>query len=1049
MKNLSKIIAMTAMILLLCLMVACGAGNKEQQTVGAGQLSLKKTGLMDVSVVLIDTPYEEYVQLRENATDEAVFIINNIPDDKIMESGDFRYILSTNEKYAAIIEYTGNEKKVKFTSIIDKIPVVCVTGWGEKLSDTASAGYSVSPHFAKEIKKIELPDTIVAIGPNAFNYFDGLEEVSLSESLTHIYAGAFSFCKALKEMEFPVSMVMIDDRAFYDCESLSRINLHEGLECIGEECFGNCANLEEVTLPTSVLYVCEGAFGGCEQLKTVTLTENTVMHKDVFQESPFESDRTIPDLVYYDVERSTESKENQGVDAEIDEAEYIEDFAGYTLRIFDVGSVDDRYYSMFEQESIEEAIEKVEELYNCRIVEVTSEDYLAELTGSRDSGESFCDIAIIPGDKVVSCMESASIIPWQQSSTVNLADSWWDQAANERYKFGNVQVAISGDFNYNNYAAMMCYAFNFEKLDAVPYDDMYDDMIRTFSHELLMQNEDFGKNGSFQVGNELSNFMYNGGICGSKLDYYRTMLAGNGCGVYNISDAGEISLSFERGYDFLGYMDGVKLDSAARQFRNNMCSDTLWVEIIDDEIVYLDPEDIFPDELQEEIREDSMAYSGNMEELTACDDSLFFNGTSTFKIVRLDEILELRQMEMQIGLVNLPGGVYSTLIDTPTFAVQLAGTQDEYKNFVLLNAIAEYSSEKMVSAFKDEIIGQNENAEYNRQMLDDICACPYYEFDIGALGDEIEYFYYKYMLGYVSDEIWSKRAVSSDIFDVVQLERLPEVGQVLSGYLDTNFDVGAKSSVAETPVPEEAWAEAYYEAVSQYPYSGILDYALDISKISALCSDNGGKYISDAIVLNAVMSAYVVISGDEPETYEEYRSFEEFYLNSDLSRSDNTIIERLFYEPDAELVRFPLSFVQKALDFLYGVGTFDARRLSDEVGCYLPEDSQYVYMQILSDMSESKVYCRLAEVRYQDNEAILFMNVVGSRYEEGYTVLYDYTNQTALVKEEGSVSYGGSGPIGRVENEGIDLDELGIVKLRLFRDSDGIHIKNFSIVEAE
>lgn len=474
-----------------------------------------------------------------------------------------------------------------------------------------------------------MPDTIVAIGPNAFNYFDGLEEVSLSESLTHIYAGAFSFCKALKEMEFPVSMVMIDDRAFYDCESLSRINLYEGLECIGEECFGNCANLEEVTLPTSVLYVCEGAFGGCEQLKTLTLAENTVMHEDVFQGSPFDSDTTIPDLVYYDVER------------------------------------------------------------------------------------------------------------------------------------------------------------------------------------------------------------------------------------------------------------------------------------------------------------------------------------------------------------------------------------------------------------------------------------PNYEFDIGALGDEIEYFYYKYMLGYVSDEIWSKRAVSSDIFDVVQLERLPEVGQVLSSYLDANFDVGAKSSVAETPVPEEAWAEAYYEAVSQYPYSGILDYALDISKISALCSDNGGEYISDAIVLNAVMSAYVVISGDEPETYEEYRSFEEFYLSSDLSRSDNTIIERLFYEPDAELVRFPLSFVQKALDFLYSVGTFDARRLSDEVGCYLPEDSQYMYMQILSDMSESKVYCRLAEVRYQDNEAILFMNVVGSRYEEGYTVLYDYTNQTALVKEEGSVSYGGSGPIGRVENEGIDLDELGIVKLRLFRDSDGIHIKNFRIVGAE
>lgn len=95
MKNLSKIIAMTAMVLLLCLMVACGAGDKEQQTVGAEQPSLKKNDLMDVSVVLIDTPYEEYVQLRENVADEAVFIINNIPSDKIIVNGDFKYILST------------------------------------------------------------------------------------------------------------------------------------------------------------------------------------------------------------------------------------------------------------------------------------------------------------------------------------------------------------------------------------------------------------------------------------------------------------------------------------------------------------------------------------------------------------------------------------------------------------------------------------------------------------------------------------------------------------------------------------------------------------------------------------------------------------------------------------------------------------------------------------------------------------------------------------------------------------------------------------------
>ena len=80
-----------------------------------------------------------------------------------------------------------------------------------------------------------------------------------------IGADAFKNNKELKGIEIPETVSYIEWGAFEGCDNLTDINI---------KAFENCKNLKTVVLPKSVEYIAVGAFDGCEKIN-VTCVKGT------------------------------------------------------------------------------------------------------------------------------------------------------------------------------------------------------------------------------------------------------------------------------------------------------------------------------------------------------------------------------------------------------------------------------------------------------------------------------------------------------------------------------------------------------------------------------------------------------------------------------------------------------------------------------------------------------------------------------------------------------------------------------------------------------
>lgn len=72
----------------------------------------------------------------------------------------------------------------------------------------------------------------------------------------------------------PDSVKAIGENAFYLCNNLYSIEFNEGLETIGKMAFIKCGNLQEVNLPSTVKTIGEDAFSYCNSLKKLDIPSN-------------------------------------------------------------------------------------------------------------------------------------------------------------------------------------------------------------------------------------------------------------------------------------------------------------------------------------------------------------------------------------------------------------------------------------------------------------------------------------------------------------------------------------------------------------------------------------------------------------------------------------------------------------------------------------------------------------------------------------------------------------------------------------------------------
>ena len=99
-----------------------------------------------------------------------------------------------------------------------------------------------------------IPNTVTAIGENAFCGLNGLTSIDIPESVTSIGAGAFSFCFNLTgDLTIPNSVTTIGSGAFFQCSGFDgTLTIGESVAFIGDYAFRQCSNFTDaVSLATT------------------------------------------------------------------------------------------------------------------------------------------------------------------------------------------------------------------------------------------------------------------------------------------------------------------------------------------------------------------------------------------------------------------------------------------------------------------------------------------------------------------------------------------------------------------------------------------------------------------------------------------------------------------------------------------------------------------------------------------------------------------------------------------------------------------------------
>ena len=128
------------------------------------------------------------------------------------------------------------------------------------------------------ITSIVIPDSVVAIGEDAFRTCTSLTSLKLSErldggnELNTIGDDAFRECTSLTSIDIPEIVNRMGEGIFRSCTSLTSATI--GATSIGDFTFMDCANLSSVTIRDSVTELGDSVFQNCTSLTTITIPEN-------------------------------------------------------------------------------------------------------------------------------------------------------------------------------------------------------------------------------------------------------------------------------------------------------------------------------------------------------------------------------------------------------------------------------------------------------------------------------------------------------------------------------------------------------------------------------------------------------------------------------------------------------------------------------------------------------------------------------------------------------------------------------------------------------
>ena len=207
-----------------------------------------------------------------------------------------------------------------------------------------SKGLQTVPAYAfigcKTLREADLPATVTAVGPYAFNG-TGLTRFAPAEGLVTIGKGAFARCADLQSVVLPDSVTQIGENAFSGCSGLLELRLSADLKSVGDDAFNGCeavryltmgklsetwrfpyrmalqslrllpgvtvvparswrgcAALTDLTVPATLAEIGEGAFESCGALTDVYYG-GTSAQWDAVEKRPYNSAVTVYAAIHY------------------------------------------------------------------------------------------------------------------------------------------------------------------------------------------------------------------------------------------------------------------------------------------------------------------------------------------------------------------------------------------------------------------------------------------------------------------------------------------------------------------------------------------------------------------------------------------------------------------------------------------------------------------------------------------------------------------------------------------------------------------------------
>lgn len=129
----------------------------------------------------------------------------------------------------------------------------------------------------KNITKLLIPDSVIAIGNEAFRGNEAVEKIIISNKLEYVGQRAFSGCWKMTGVSFPSTVKYIETEAFDGCcSAFKELIIPASVRYIGSHAFRRCLTLEKVIFSGPINKIGSGIFESCNKLSAIVVPKEYV-----------------------------------------------------------------------------------------------------------------------------------------------------------------------------------------------------------------------------------------------------------------------------------------------------------------------------------------------------------------------------------------------------------------------------------------------------------------------------------------------------------------------------------------------------------------------------------------------------------------------------------------------------------------------------------------------------------------------------------------------------------------------------------------------------